>query len=58
MLRYFVILKCEVVKTRHRVLLSVDCWKIRYLMRRYCVILKCEERKKTPHASLLCDTEV
>ena len=45
MLRYFVILKCEVKKKRH-------------CMLRYFVILKCEVGKKAPHASLLCDTEV
>ena len=46
MLGYFVILKCEVETKRHRVL-------------RYFLILKCELLgKKTPHASLVCDTEV
>ena len=44
MLRFFVILKCEVNK-RHRML-----W--------YFVILKCQLLGKKPHAVELCDTEV
>ena len=60
MLRYCVLLKCEVVKkktSRDTEVLTAE--KTRYRMLRYFVTLKCEVKKnKTLHAAVLCDTEV
>jgi len=57
-----VILKCEVVKKRLRMLryfVILKCEeKKKTPMLRYFVLLKCEVGKMTLHAALLCDSEV
>ena len=58
---YCVILKCEVEQKDTACfdteVLSGEKKKTRRMLR-YFVTLKCEVKKKTPHASILCDTEV
>ena len=62
MLRYFVLLQCEVKTNDTACCATLWYWSVkwqkRHCMLQYFVILKCEVGKKTPHASLLCDTEV